>query len=89
MEQNLAPANKTVDQVSTGATGDKLTVSNMDHAAVLWIMKIDPRLFDRIETEYAVQIKDGKLLSELVPQIAKAIPGMLKSLDGVKSEVRE
>ena len=87
MERNLAPPNKTVDTISTGQEGDKLTVSNMDHAAVIWLMQIDPRLFAKIQVEYAVQIKNGMLLSELVPQIAKAIPGMLKSLDGVKKEV--
>ena len=87
MEQNLAPANKTVDEVSTGETRDKLTVSNMEHAAVIWILLIDPRLFDKIETEYAAQIRAGKLLSELVPQIAKAIPRMLKSLNGARKEV--
>ena len=43
MEQNLAPANVTVDHVATGATGDKLTVTLMDMAAMTWLMKLDPR----------------------------------------------
>ena len=69
MEQTLAPPNKTVNQVATGDTSDKLTVSNMNHAAVIWLMKIDPRLLDKVEMEYSVQFKSGKLLSELVPRI--------------------
>ena len=48
MEQNLAPANVTVDHVTTGATGDKLTVTLMDMAAMTWLMKLDPRLLEKI-----------------------------------------
>ena len=87
IEMNLAPANITVDHVATGADGDELSVTLMDLAAIIWIQKIDPRLFDRIRVDYAVQIKNGSRLSELVPTIARALPGMIKSMDGVKKEV--
>ena len=49
VEQNLAPANITVDNVETGAHGDKLTVTMMDMAAMMWLMKTEPRLLDKIE----------------------------------------
>ena len=87
IEMNLAPANITVDHVATGEDGDELSVTLMDLAAIIWIQKIDPRLFDRIRVDYAVQIKNGSRLSELVPTIARALPGMIKSMDGVKKEV--
>ena len=86
IEMNLAPAGITVDHVSTGA-GDKLTVTLMDLAAVIWLGKIDKRLYDEVKKSYAVQIKQGTRLSDLVPQISKSIPGMLRNLDGVKNEV--
>ena len=87
MEQNLAPPNITVDHVTTGEQGDKLTVTLMDTAAMLWLMKIDSRLMDKVEVEFAVAIKAGKRLSDLVPQISKAIPNLLKKMDGFKSQV--
>ena len=37
--------------------------------------------------DYAVQIKNGSRLSELLPAIAKALPGMLKGMNGIKKEV--
>ena len=51
------------------------------------MQKIDPRLFNRVRVDYSVQIKNGSRISELVLTIARALPGMLKSMDGVKKEV--
>ena len=87
VEMNMAPANTTVNHVTTGAEGDKLSVTLMDLCAILWMQKIDPRLFNRVRIDYSVQIKNGSRISELVPTIARALPGILKSMDGVKKEV--
>ena len=81
VESNLAPANVTVDHVKTGDTGDSLSVTMMDLIALNWIQKIEPRLYDRIKIDFAVRIKAGERLSSLVPDIAKALPGLLKSMD--------
>ena len=86
MEQNLAPAGKTVNRVTTPENGDKMSVSLLDHAALLWLLKIDPRLVDKVDFDYATQIKEGARLSELVPKISKNLPNMLKKLDGPKAE---
>ena len=61
VENNLADANITVDTISTGGTGDKLTVSLMDMAALLWLEKLDRRLLDRIKIDYSVRIKNACL----------------------------
>ena len=87
IEMNMAGPGITVDYVNTGADGDKISVTLLDLAAVIWLGKIDPRLYDRVKQDYAVQIKNGTRLSALVPQIAKAIPGILKNLDSLKNEV--
>ena len=86
MEQNLAPAGKTVKRITTPVGGDKMSVSLLDHAALLWLIKIDPRLVDKVDFEFASQIKEGKRLSELVPQISKNLPTMLKKLEGPKGD---
>ena len=50
--------------------------------------KIDKRLIHQVKVDYAVQIKAGKRLFELSPQIARAIPGMLEKLGGTKSSLK-
>ena len=55
----------------------------MDMAALLWIQKIDPHLYNRVKIDNSLQIKNGHRLSQLVPTIAKAFPGMIKSLVGI------
>ena len=87
IEMNLAPANIEVNYINSGEDGDNLSVTLLDMAALLWLTKIDHRLYDKIKINYAVQIKNGERLSQLVPTIAKALPGMIKNMDSVKKEV--
>ena len=87
IEMNLAPANIEVNHVNSGEDGDDLSVTLLDMAALLWLTKIDHRLYDKVKINYAVQIKNGERLSQLVPTIAKALPGILKNMDSVKKEV--
>lgn len=87
IEQNLAPAGTQVNHITTGDTGDKLTISILDIAASWWLVKIDPRLPDLVKSAYSVQIKQGQRLSEMVPQISKAIPGMLQRMQGFKKDI--
>ena len=87
IESNMAAAAITVDHITTGAIGDKLSVTLMDVAAVMWINNLDPRLYDRVKVEFAVRIKNRERLSAMVPDIAKAIPGMMKILNHGRSSV--
>ena len=56
-----------VDTVTTGGTGNKLMVSLMDMAALLWLEKLDRRLLERVMIDCSVQIKISNPLSQLVP----------------------
>ena len=62
-------------------------VSLMDMAALLWLEKLDRRLLERVMIDYSVQIKNRIPLSQLVPTIAKVLPGMIKNLDSIKKEI--
>ena len=86
IQQNLAPAGVTVNHINSGL-GEKMSISIMDIAASWWLVKIDTRLPDLVKSAYSVQIKQGQRLSEMVPQIAKAIPGMLQRLQGIKKDI--
>ena len=87
IEMNLAPRDIEVNHVTTGEDGDDLSVTLLDMAALMWLTKIDQRLVERVKVDYSVQIKNGQRLSQLVPTIAKALPGMLKTMNSVKNEV--
>ena len=78
---NLAPPGITVDGVLSGENGDKLSVSLMDIAALWWLEKIDSRLVELVEVEFAVPISQGMRLCELVPLIARAIPRLSRNAD--------
>ena len=79
IENNKAPGGLVINGISSG-TGDKMDITKMDLAVTIWLEKIDARLIERVKIEYGVQIKQGRRLYELSPQIAKAIPSMLKKL---------
>ena len=85
IRKNLAPPGITVDGVTSGEDGDKMTISLMDFAAVMWLEKIDPRLAERVQIDFRVPISEGQRLwdgppdSKMHPQYAeKDWDGMVK-----------
>ena len=87
IENHLPGGGLTVDNISSGATGEKMSIMLMDMAVKDWMEKIHPALIDRVKIDYGVQIKAGMRLSQLAPQISKAIPSILKKIGSTKSDV--
>ena len=87
LENHLPSAGTVVDGISAGLTGEKMSIMVMDMAVWIWLEKINPVLVDRVKIEYGVQIKQGFRISALAPQIAKAIPSILKKVGNTKNEV--
>ena len=81
VRQHLSPANVSVPGLNTGATGDTMTISMLNFIVVIWLQKVDARLPDICKHEYAVELKAGKTLFELMPRIAQAIDSMLQRYD--------
>ena len=50
MERHLAAPNVKVENTSTGAKGDTMTVSLMDMVAQHWLMRTDPRLVNIVKS---------------------------------------
>ena len=86
LENHMPGAGITVDNVASG-NGESMSIMVMDLAVKDWLEKIHPSLIERVKIEYGVQIKEGVRLSKLAPQIAKAIPSMLKKINNTKAEV--
>ena len=87
IENHLPEGGITVDNIQSGETGEKMSIMLMDMATKDWMEKIHPSLIDRVKIDYGVQIKAGMRLSQLAPQISKAIPSILKKINSTKSDV--
>ena len=59
------------------ADNDSMTTSLMNHVALQWLRKIDPKLVNIIRTEYSTELRRGDQLSALVPIIAPNIGSLL------------
>ena len=84
--QHLLPKNITVGSIKTGPDGDSMTCSHLNLIAQIWLQKINPKLLDIVKKEYGTQLQQGKVLCELVPEIAKNMDNLLKS-DGTVQKV--
>ena len=82
---HLAPKNVTVDNVSTPLPsgtdtlgGDKLSVTLLDVAALLWFDKLPHKNLSAIvEVEYSTELRNNERISSLVPKIAENIDSLL------------
>ena len=64
-----------------------MSIMLMDMAVKDWLEKIHPGLIDKVKIEFGVQIKAGTRISALAPQIAKAIPSLLKKMNTTRNDV--
>ena len=77
--QHLLPKNITVGSITTGAEGDSMTCSHLNLITQIWLWRINPKLLDVVKKEYGTQLQKGKVLCELVPEIAKNMDNLLKN----------
>ena len=84
---HLLPKDIKVGGIATGAEGDKLTCSHLNLVAQIWLWKINPKLIDLVKKEYGSKLQGGKVLCELVPDIAKNIDNLLKNGDQMVQKV--
>ena len=87
LENHMPKAGAEVDGITAGPAGEKMSIMIMDMATWIWLEKISPILVDRVKIEYGVQIKQGMRISALAPQIAKAIPSIIKKASNTKNDV--
>ena len=80
--EHMVPANKTVGSIkSPDDKPESMTLTLLNVIAQIWLEKTDPRLTDIVKKEFGAQLQQGKLLYELVPDIAKNIDTFLKKAD--------
>ena len=90
VREHLVGPNKTVGSVSSGMSGDQMTLSLQNLVVKIFLNKISPKLADIVRKEYGPVMKSGKLLCELVPDICRNIDNLLQreasSVNLVQSE---
>ena len=74
---HLPKANIELDGISTGETGEKMTIGMMNLVAIDWLRKINPQLIDIVKVEYSRELREDVQLASLVPRIANNIDAML------------
>ena len=74
---HLPKENVEVDGISSGPTGEKMTISLLNMVALQWLQKINSQLVDIVKLEYSKELRGAQQLSSLVPRIANNIDTML------------
>ena len=80
---HLPGQNVSVDGVSSGPNGEKMTVGLMNFVAMSWLAKIHPNLINLVKIEYSKDLREGTQLAELVPRITLNIDALLAKNDSV------
>ena len=77
-KQHLAPANVKAENLTNGATADKMTISLMNMVALQWLRKTNPDLLTIVKTEYSTELRSNTQLADLVPRIAPNIDSLIR-----------
>ena len=89
VREHLTGPNKKVGSISSGESGDQMTLSMQNLVVKIFLHKISPKLADIVRKEYGPVMKSGKLLCELVPEICRNIDNLMKKEANNVSLVRE
>ena len=78
---HLPKPNLTVDGITSGDTGEKMTIALMNFVALDWLNKINPNLVGIVKSEYSRELREDTQLAELVPRIANNVDALLARHD--------
>ena len=78
VREHLVGPNKSFGTITSGETGDKMTLSMQNLVFKIFLHKVNPKLADIVKKEYGPIIKTGKLLCELAPDICRNIENLLQ-----------
>ena len=82
-------ANKTMGSIKSPADKPKSMTLRLNIVKQILLEKTNTRLMDTVKKEFGAQLQQGKLLYELVPNIAKNIDTFLKKAGSGSSAIRK
>ena len=81
VSKHLTKGNVKVEEITTPARGDVMTISIKNILVILWMTKIHERLIDCIRIEFAQELRAGRELIELMTRIADNVDSILARHD--------
>ena len=81
VREHMVPANKPMGSIKSPADKPKSMTLRLNIVKQILLEKTNTRLIDTVKKEFGAQLQQGKLLYELVPNIAKNIDTFLKKVD--------
>ena len=69
--------NVSVDGMLSGPNWDTMNITMMNMAVIWWLEKIDKHLLPQVQMEYAVDLRNGIQLFQLMPRIARSVDSLL------------
>ena len=79
--KHLTTGGVKVENVTSPATGDTLTISLKNVIVIMWLSKISPKLVDYVRIEFGTELKAGRQLIELMGPIADNVESILARHD--------
>ena len=78
---HLAPTAAVVGNLRN-ARADTMTITLMNHVALQWIQKMHSDLLTAVSTEYAMELRNGTQLAELVQRISENYDSLIRKHSG-------
>ena len=81
VSKHLTKGNVKVEDVTSPADGDTMSITLKNLVVIMWLQKISPKMVDCVRHEYAQELRDGKQLVELMGRISENVESILSKHD--------
>ena len=81
VSKHLTKGGVKVEEITTPARGDTLTISMKNLLVILWMQKIHDRLIDCVRIDFSQELRAGRELIELMNRIADNVDSILARHD--------
>ena len=81
VSKHLTKGNVKVEEVTSPARGDTMTISIRNLLVIIWLTKIHDKLVDCVKVDFSQDLRNGTELSQLMPRIADNVDSILSRHD--------
>ena len=81
VSKHLTKGNVKVEEVTSPARGDTMTISMRNLLVIVWLTKIHDKLVDCVKVDFSQELRNGTELSQLMPRIADNVDSILSRHD--------
>ena len=81
VSKHLTKGGVKVEDVTSPARGDTLTISIKNIIVITWMQKVHEKFIDCVKVDFSQELRGGKELIELLPRLADNVDGILARHD--------